>query len=145
MPILEENRGRYPVDWPQISKRIRNDRAAGRCECQGECGTGHGARGGRARPGRCLARQGNPHPVTGSRVVLTVAHLDHQPENCSDENLRAMCQRCHLAYDAGHHAASRAARRARDEADGIPPQLALFPVDTQGRVGGDLFENGEAL
>jgi hypothetical protein len=137
VPILEENRGRYPASWPQISKRIRNDRAEGRCECEGECGTGHRA--------RCPARQGQPHPITTARVQLTVAHLDHQPENCSDENLRAMCQRCHLSYDADHHAATRAARRARQEAEGIPPQLALFPVDSQGRVGQDLFENRSDL
>lgn len=137
MPISAEDRKRYPADWPKISKRIRYGRAEGRCECAGECGTGH--------PGRCQAREGQPHPVTSSQVVLTVAHLDHTPENCADENLRAMCQRCHLAYDADHHAASRAARLARQEAEGIPPQLALFPVDTQGRVGGDLFDDGAGL
>jgi hypothetical protein len=36
-------------------------------------------------------------------VVLTVGHLDHTPENCAEENLRAWCQRCHLRYDAKHH------------------------------------------
>ena len=40
-----------------------------------------------------------PHPDTGSKVVLTVAHLDHIPENCGDDNLLAMCQRCHNRYD----------------------------------------------
>jgi hypothetical protein len=44
-------------------------------------------------------------------VVLTVAHLDHMPEHCDDDNLMAMCQRCHLSYDADHHAASRIRRR----------------------------------
>jgi hypothetical protein len=48
----------------------------------------------------CGAANHEPHPVTGSRVVLTVAHLDHQPENCDPANLRAWCQRCHNAYDA---------------------------------------------
>jgi len=51
-------------------------------------------------------------------VVLTVAHLDHNPANCDPENLRAMCQRCHLAYDAEHHrrnaARTRAVKRAGD-------------------------------
>lgn len=36
-------------------------------------------------------------------IVLTVGHLDHQPENCDPSNLRAWCQRHHLAYDAKHH------------------------------------------
>ena len=39
-------------------------------------------------------------------IVLTIAHLDHQPENCDPENLRAWCQRHHLAYDADHHKAN---------------------------------------
>lgn len=56
---------------------------------------------------RCLAFNGTPHPITESKVVLTVAHLDHTPEHCEDDNLRAMCQRCHLRYDAEHHAQTR--------------------------------------
>ena len=60
-----------------------------------------------SRGWRCKAVNGQPHPVTGSRVVLTVAHLDHTPENNADDNLRAMCQRCHLAYDREEHQRSR--------------------------------------
>jgi hypothetical protein len=49
---------------------------------------------------------------TGSKVILTVAHLNHTPEDCRDENLLAMCQGCHLHYDREHHAETRAATRA---------------------------------
>jgi hypothetical protein len=80
MPIRPENRSRYPADWRHISARIR-ERAGNKCEW-------------------CEASNGEPHPVTGSKVVLTVAHLDHQPENCADDNLAALCQRCHNRYDA---------------------------------------------
>jgi len=36
------------------------------------------------------------------KVVLTIAHLDHDEENheVTDERLRAWCQYCHLNYDA---------------------------------------------
>ena len=36
------------------------------------------------------------------RVVLTVAHLDHDEtnKNIKDDRLKAMCQHCHLNYDA---------------------------------------------
>lgn len=102
MPILPENRARYPKDWPVISHRIRFERAGGRCECEGECGIDHG--------GRCDARHGLPHPVTGSKVVLTTMHLNHVPEDCDDANLKAGCQRCHLRYDRHHHAATRKRR-----------------------------------
>jgi len=103
-PIRAENRARYPADWPAISRHIRFTRAGGRCECAGECGTTH--------PPLCEARHGQRSPYTGSMVVLTVAHLDHTPENCDEANLKAMCQRCHLAYDGPHHAQTRAARSA---------------------------------
>jgi len=112
-PIRPENRARYPHDWKAISLRIRTERAANRCECLGECG----------RPaahlhddGRCRNRNGRPAVGTGSRVVLTVAHLNHTPEDCRDENLRAMCQGCHLHYDRDHHAETRSATVAAERA-----------------------------
>ncbi len=102
-PIRAEQKSLYPEDWRAISDRIRFERAGGRCECSGQCGIDHG--------GRCTAVHGQPHPVTGSRVVLTTSHLDHDPTNCDDDNLLGACQRCHLAYDRDHHAATRRAKR----------------------------------
>ena len=84
MPIKPENKARYPKNWKQISERIRFERAENKCEA-------------------CGAENYKPHPITGSKVILTVAHLDHQPENCDGDNLKAMCQRCHLRYDQHHH------------------------------------------
>jgi hypothetical protein len=110
MPIRPENRARYPKDWKTISFRIRAGRAAWRCECMGECGD-HGCMN------RCPAKQGKPHPLTGSKVVLTVAHLDHTPENCSDDNLKAMCQRCHNRLDAPMRRAGIAERARLARAD----------------------------
>jgi hypothetical protein len=36
------------------------------------------------------------------KVVLTIAHLDHDESNpnVKDERLKALCQLCHLKYDA---------------------------------------------
>jgi hypothetical protein len=36
------------------------------------------------------------------RVILTIAHLDHDETNhdVQDDRLKAMCQYCHLRYDA---------------------------------------------
>lgn len=106
MPIKPENRALYPADWQAISKRIRFGRGAGQCECDGRCG---------AVPHddeRCTAVHGQPHPHTGSKVVLTTAHLDHDPGNCDEANLMGACQRCHLNYDKEHHADSRRASKA---------------------------------
>lgn len=101
MPIRPENRDRYPNDWKLRSKLIRTVRAKNRCECDGRCGR---------HPDPCDAVNGDRHPVTGSRVVLTVAHLDHVPEHSHLANLMAMCQRCHLSYDRDHHAETKRAR-----------------------------------
>ena len=89
MPIRAENRARYPKDWSAISLEVR-ERAEWRCE------------GSPAYPD-CRAQNGEPHPATGSKVVLTVAHLNHVPEDCGEPgdrpNLKAWCQRCHNTYD----------------------------------------------
>lgn len=117
MPIRPENRARYPKDWPAISRRIRFERAGNCCE---QCGVPNHALGGRTPDGQwhkarntgCDRRLPEPgsdwwcdgpngaHMLRIVRIVLTVAHLDHTPENCDDENLRAWCQRCHNLYDA---------------------------------------------
>lgn len=84
MPIRPGNRSRYPVYWPLLSRIIRIARARQQCEW-------------------CQAVNGLPHPVTGSIVVLTVAHVhDHAPENDRWDNLAALCQKCHNGHDAWH-------------------------------------------
>jgi len=103
MPFHAE---RYPENWKEISLRIR-ERAGNRCEF-------------------CGAENHQPHPETGSVVVLTVAHLDHDPMNCSDENLRALCQRCHLRYDADHHARNAALTRLKRQIE--QGQMKLLEV-----------------
>lgn len=106
MPVKKENKARYPKNWREISHRIRFERAAGRCECMGECGRG-------THDGRCPNRHGEPAYGTGSKVCLTTAHLDHVPEHCDDANLRAFCNGCHLHYDRDHHRETAAATRRR--------------------------------
>lgn len=124
MPIRPENKARYPADWKQVRERILK-RADWKCEHPG-CRARHGVTG-YWRDGRFV-----PMPealwnagykagdvvacAEGERlkiikVVLTIAHLDHTPENCADENLRAWCQRHHLSYDAKHHAQTAYATR----------------------------------
>jgi len=151
MPIRESERARYPADWSTVVVPRIRARSGGRCECFGDCGRDHEpemrmtpeplesapmdlglAPSGPARPAtvpyveaRCEAVNGWLHPVTRSLVVLTVAHLDHTPENCDDTNLLDMCQRCHLKYDAPHHAETRAAARRAALADQMSPLFDL--------------------
>lgn len=104
MPIRPEMRRLYGPDWGQISLRIRQGRAGWRCECRGECGRPAAHLAGDRR---CGAKHGQPSPSTGSLVVLTTAHLDHDPTHNDPENLRAYCNGCHLWYDRDHHAETR--------------------------------------
>lgn len=47
------------------------------------------------------------------KIVLTIAHLDHDVTNNDYSNLKALCQRCHLKHDAQHHKANSRATRER--------------------------------
>lgn len=126
MPIKPENKARYPKNWKQIRADILA-RAGDHCEGSPDfpdCRVPNGVIGHRKADGTFveLARRGflvkymqNLYPdLRVFQIVLTVAHLDHVPEHCDPSNLKAMCQRCHLNYDAEHHAKNAAAtRRAR--------------------------------
>ena len=92
MLIRPENKHRYPKEWPVISLWVRVC-AGWRCEW-------------------CDAVQGEPHSVTGSKVVLTVAHVfDEAPENVTPGNLAALCQKCHLGHDRKQHLQVQAENR----------------------------------
>jgi hypothetical protein len=78
----------YHPKWSLISRLIRFKRAENKCEW-------------------CNAENYKPHPKTGSKVVLTVAHLDHNKANNKFDNLKALCQKCHLGHDLQHHIRNR--------------------------------------
>jgi hypothetical protein len=117
MPIRREHRGFYPIDWPQLSAVIRFRRAGGRCEGCGrphlhrivclsdgrwwdaEAGAWRDGRGRlRRRPAVDLLRQ-----VRTTRVVLAAAHRNHDTSDNTDDNLAALCQRCHMLHDRPEH------------------------------------------
>jgi hypothetical protein len=108
MPMRKEQKALYPKDWETISRRVR-DRAGNRCE---QCRAPNGNYLGNARDG------GYPTERV-TKIVLTTAHLNHDPADCRDSNLRAWCQKCRLGHDRAMHREGRARRRreARAVAD----------------------------
>lgn len=103
MPIRPENKARYPKDW-SVRRRFVLMRARNRCEW-------------------CGAANHEPHPVTGSKVVLTTAHVwDDRPEAASLMNLAALCQKCHNAHDAP---ARQKRRKERMEVESGQARFAL--------------------
>lgn len=115
MPIRPENKARYPKDWTKVVVPRIRARSGDRCECTGQCGISHGVRDDQW-DARCPWRNGQVKEE-GAKIVLTVMHLDHQPENCDDANLLHACQGCHNRYDAPMRAAGIKARRKALQAD----------------------------
>jgi hypothetical protein len=126
MPISKANRGRYPKDWKSIVAQVR-ERSGHRCEGSPafpDCRVPNGAVGYRYDD-RWIQLGDSPEDAGLAvdaayadgfnviRIVLTIGHLDHTPEHCELANLRHWCQRCHLTYDAAHHAETRAATKRK--------------------------------
>lgn len=106
---------RYQADWKAIRARIL-ERAKNKCEW---CGVHNHAIGCRDEDGEFYddedwrMQRAFRNGANVIKIVLTVAHLDHDLSHNDDDNLRALCQRCHLRYDAEHHARNAAETRDR--------------------------------
>jgi hypothetical protein len=139
MPI---DYSRYPDNWLEISRYIRDVRADGKCE---QCGAPNGVA--IARPYGAEDKWVVAHEAIGFEqyyrtpitVVLTVHHIgvDHEDStpgdphdkmDCRDNNLIALCQRCHLLADLDIHIqkARETRQRQRAEQQQTAGQLRLF-------------------
>lgn len=138
MPISPDQMARYPggsirsKEWQEIRRRI-GERSGWKCEV---CKAPHMEIVAR---GRYCGRDAYLVLSTGEvfdaelglkmgllklsgfsayrvlKIILTVAHLNHDPADNREENLRHLCQRHHLRHDAGYHAINAArTRRRRD-------------------------------
>lgn len=120
MPI---NYREYHPKWSLISRLIRFKRAGNKCEW---CGVKNGDiikrnKNGtfrfpcstdwdmiHARINYCLSNMAESLKHHGfTKIVLTVAHLDHDKTHNRFNNLAALCQKCHLNHDKNHHATNR--------------------------------------
>jgi hypothetical protein len=107
MPILKENKKQYPKNWKEISYDIRVTRAKQRCEI---CGVFNYSYINKKTREICLQDD-----FDAIRVILTVTHLNHTPEDCRPENLKALCQKCHNKYDAQHRAETRKKKKLQNQ------------------------------
>jgi 5-methylcytosine-specific restriction endonuclease McrA len=107
MPILPENKKRYPENWKEISENIRFKRAGNRCE---NCGAVNHSYVNRQTRKICLKDEAD-----AVRIVLTTAHPDHTPEHNEEDNLKALCQKCHNKHDIGHRKETRQAKKLKGQ------------------------------
>jgi hypothetical protein len=135
MPIRPEFRQFYGPEWREVTRPRILARAGNKCE---HCGKPNGEQietrlSPRTFDGlmfwclitteserRWFDKEGKPvtpprHYETERRlrVVICLAHLNHTPGDDRDDNLKALCQWCHLRHDKTKHAA--AARVTRGE------------------------------
>ena len=116
MPIKPENKKLYPKNWKEIRARILM-RANNKCEF---CQVKNHDMGYRKKDGTfvSLVNQVDMNDSSYTRaelygwkiinIVLTIAHIhDMNPSNCADDNLKALCQRCHNKHDAKFRSENR--------------------------------------
>jgi len=134
---------KYPKNWKSYIRPEILKRAGNACE---QCGVPNYAMGYRDDKGTFVAlsrvqqhrlEKSNPHGHKVIKIVLTVAHMDHDVKNNDmmehganalprmASNLRALCQKCHLAYDAEHHQANAANTRRKNKVDAGQLELEL--------------------
>lgn len=109
----------YHPKWRLISYLIRVVRAKGRCE---KCGIRNYSiidKRDRRRPSpdqwimfndllkRDYSRAQAMRSMGFTKIILTVAHIDHDKTNNRFENLAAWCQKCHLTHDIKQHVENR--------------------------------------
>ena len=93
------SRSLYPSDWETIALEVKES-VGWKCEeCGKQC----------RRPGQSFLDFAYPFLESGQmdsddldhpqRFTLTVAHLNHKPEDCRPENLKALCAPCHCQMD----------------------------------------------
>lgn len=114
----------YPKDWKQIRERILKREF----NCCKVCGVLNYSKGARDKFGHWHSEEqidgmksdDGFHHFNGEypkiiRIVLTVAHLNHDVGDNSDENLAALCQLHHLRHDIDHHKKNSRATRNRNK------------------------------
>ena len=133
----------YPSNWlkeirPRILARageVRDDSIFGGIAVQAKCewcGVSNYAIGYRDKTGKFNELQNSMAGddlydqlrIKGKviKIVLTIAHIDHNKSNNNDNNLAALCQKCHLNHDRDHHSKNR-----RDTLERKKGLQKLFP------------------
>lgn len=126
----------YPFDWKAIRAEVMV-RAGNKCEGTDhfpDCRVDHHGIYFYDRDGVRKVHDGSHETdeyITGyelrcSKVVLTIAHMDHDKLNNGEPgnrpNLRALCQRCHLDWDIDTH--RKNARETRERKMGLQSLFA---------------------
>ncbi len=138
MPINYKN---YPKNWKSEIRPAILERAQNKCEFCGVKNYAVGVRNAkgdfyeiglleqRVNDGHYFTRNGlrefygldlsqqKNGKLKTIKIVLTIAHIDHDIQNNDYENLKALCQKCHLHHDKDQHKES--CRKTRNNKKGL--------------------------
>jgi len=99
MPLNYQN---YHPDWKDVIRPEALKRAQYKCQ---NCGVPNRSLVIRSADGtwfeadEWLLSVAREKKIKITKIHLQVAHLNHDRNNNLDENLRVLCQKCHLNYD----------------------------------------------
>lgn len=105
MPIKDKSK--YPANWQEIRETIL-EREQNKCRF---CQVANYALGFRKDGEFYSIDEANNNGAKLIKIVLTIAHLDHDTANNDFSNLAALCQKCHLAHDLQFHKVNAAITR----------------------------------
>lgn len=94
----------YPEDWDDIASGIKAE-VNWCCEFCGRACPRPGEKAADFMERICTTDDLATCPLVAEyrqaprRFLLTVAHLNHIPADCSRDNLKALCSPCHCRYD----------------------------------------------
>ncbi len=105
----------YPANWKTEIRPAVLSRANNCCEF---CGVknhsiihrfGKGVNDWEYWPEGMDSESWNVDGKKSTKIILTIAHLDHDKLNhdVKLDRLKALCQKCHLTYDMKHHVSNR--------------------------------------
>ena len=92
MPLTTEQKKKYAIDWKYLSAKTIYITAQNKCQA-------------------CGAKNKEKHPTKKYTVILACAHINHIETDNREENLKALCQTCHLNHDRENNIYRRIRRR----------------------------------
>mgnify|MGYP006322693029 CR=1 FL=1 len=97
---------KYPSNWKTEIRPAILKRADNRCEF---CGVDNYSIGFRNSEGVFVKTDKHIRKLScfTIKIVLTIAHLNHDINDNRYENLKALCQKCHNQLDAPYRASNR--------------------------------------
>lgn len=109
-----KNKHRYPENWSDVIRPAILKRDNFKCD---GCGVKHRSTGYYDFSGKFIecdefmVKWAKEKGFKVQKIFLQIAHLDQDPSNCSEDNLKSKCPKCHLNFDRAFNNIKRLQRK----------------------------------